>query len=187
MTTMQRTLLATIAAALFAACASTPPTPETMSEAGADFSAYKTFGRHASGDDKPGQPTSIVDGYVRTAIANELKGKGYVEAPAGTSPDLTIAYEGASAEKLKNKPFRVGVGVGSYGSSGGGSVGVGSSSVEEVKEGTLVVHVIDPARETEIWRGSIARELNKGGVQESAVQSAVAELMREFPARGINP
>ena len=108
MTTMQRTLMATVAAALIAACASTPPTPETMREAGADFSAYETFGWHASGDDKPGQPTSIVDGYVRTAIANELKGKGYVEAPAGTTPDLTIAYEGASAEKLKSKPFRIG-------------------------------------------------------------------------------
>ena len=82
---------------------------------------------------------------------------------------------------------RIGIGVGSYGSSGGGSVGVGSSSVKEVKEGSLVVHVIDPARETEVWRGSIERELGREGVQPEVVQGAVSELMREFPARAARP
>jgi len=181
-------LYAAAAATFVAGCASTPSAPQTLREAEADFSAYRTFGWHAAADnDGSGKPASIVDGYIRTAIAKELKGKGYVEAPAGTSPDLTIAYEGASAEKLKNNPFRIGIGVGSYGSSGGGSVGVGSPSVKNVKEGTLVVHVIDPARETEIWRGSIARELDKDGVQPAVVQGAVSELMRDFPARSAKP
>lgn len=183
-----RTLTAAGIAALVAACASTPPEPQTLRESQADFGAYKTFGWHAApANEGGGSPVSIVDGYVRTAIANELKGKGYVEAPAGTSPDLTVAYEGASARKLKNNPFRIGIGVGSYGSSGGGSVGVGSSSVKEVKEGSLVVHVIDPARETEVWRGSIERELGKDGVQESDVQAAVSELFQDFPARSAQP
>lgn len=183
-----RVLIAAATAMLVAGCASTPPAPQTLSEAQADFSAYRTFGWHAAaGNDGSGNPASIVDGYVRTAIANELKGKGYVEAPAGTTPDLTVAYEGASAEKLKNNPIRIGIGVGSYGSSGGGSVGVGSPSIKSVKEGTLVIHVIDPARETEVWRGSIERELGKEGVQPAVVQGAVSELMRDFPARSAKP
>jgi len=188
MHSMLRYLTAAAAATLLAGCASTPAEPQTLREAEADFSSYKTFGWHAAtGNDGGGKPASIVDGYVRTAITNELKGKGYVEAPAGTAPDLTIAYEGASAEKLKNNPFRIGIGVGSYGSSGGGSVGVGSPSVKSVKEGSLVVHVIDPTRETEVWRGSIERELTKDGVQSAVVQGAVSELMRDFPARGAKP
>ncbi len=169
-------------------CASAPAKPETMRDAQADFSAYETFGWHAAAPtDKSGATASIVDGYIRTAIANELKSKGYVEAAAGSTADLTVEYEAASAEKLKNNPFRIGVGVGGYGSNVGGSVGVGSPGVKEIKEGSLVVHVIDPARKSEVWRGSIARELGKGGVKPEAVQSAVAELLRDFPARSAPP
>lgn len=184
MEVLLRNLMAVVAMSLVAACASTPPEPQTLREAQADFSAYRTFGWHAAGE---GKPASIVDGYVRTAIANELKAKGYVEAPEGTAPDLTIDWEGARTEKLKNNPFRIGIGVGSYGSSGGGSVGVGSPSVKQVKEGSLVVHVIDPAREAEVWRGSIERELGKDGVTPEIVQGAVSELMRDFPARTARP
>jgi len=175
------------AATLAVGCASTPEEPQTLRDVQADFSGYRTFGWHAAGNEGGGKPASIVDGTVRTAIANELKAKGYVEAPEGTAPDLTIDFETASAEKLKNNPFRIGIGVGSYGHSGGGSVGVGSPGVKQVKEGSLVVHVIDPARESEVWRGSIERELGKEGAQPAAVQEAVAELMRDFPARGARP
>lgn len=188
MNIMLRTLATAAAATLIVGCASTPSEPHTMREAQADFSAYRTFGWHAlAGNEGGGKPASIVDGYIRTAIAGELERKGYVEAPAGTPPDITIAYEGASAEKLKSNPFRIGIGVGSYGSSGGGSVGVGSPGTKKVKEGSLVVHAIDPARETEVWRGSIERELDKDGVQPAVVQSAVSELMRDFPARSATP
>ncbi len=173
---------------MISGCASAPAKPETMRDAQADFSAYETFGWHAAAPtDKSGATASIVDGYIRTAIANELKSKGYVEAASGSTADLTVEYEAASAEKLKNNPFRIGVGVGGYGSNVGGSVGVGSPGVKEIKEGSLVVHVIDPARKSEVWRGSIARELGKGGVKPEAVQSAVAELLRDFPARSAPP
>jgi hypothetical protein len=185
-----RNLLAVLVPVLVVACASGPSAPETMRGAQADFSAYKTFGwAHAPMAAGSGESASVVDGYIRTAIANDLKAKGYVEAApaAGVTPDLVIEYEGAKSEKLKNNPFRIGVGVGSYGSSGGGSVGVGSSGVKEVKEGSLVVHVIDPARKSEVWRGSIARELGEKGVQPELVQAAVTELFRDFPARNAAP
>ena len=185
-----RLLLAVSVFVLLPACTSAPSTPETMREAQTDFGAYKTFGWvHPPAAAGSGESASIVDGYIRTAIANDLKAKGYVEvaAASGATPDLVIEYEGAKTEKLKNNPFRIGVGVGSYGSSGGGSVGVGSSGVKEVKEGSLVVHVIDHARKAEVWRGSIARELGKKGVQPELVQSAVTELLRDFPARNAAP
>jgi hypothetical protein len=181
-------MAAFVAASLAGGCASTPVEPEVMRDAGADFGAYRTYGWFQPPQDDKASPTrSIVDGYVRTAIAKEMKAKGYTEAAAGATPDLTIEYAAASSEKLKNNPFRIGVGVGSYGSNVGGSVGVGSPSVREVKEGSLVVHVIDHAREAEVWRGSIERELGKGGVDQALVQAAVSELMRDFPARGTQP
>ena len=188
MNTSLRALLAVLVSVLVVGCASGPAAPETMRGAEANFAAYRTFGWvHAPTPAGSGESASIVDGYIRSAIANDLKAKGYVEAAEGTAPDLAIEYEAAKSEKLKNNPFRIGVGVGSYGSSGGGSVGVGSSGVKEVKEGSLVVHVVDHARKAEVWRGSIARELGKKGVQPELVQAAVTELFRDFPARNAAP
>lgn len=188
-----RTSIAVIGIALSGAtvisgCTSAPPEPESMQDPQADFSAYKTFALKTDASaGESGQPVSLVDGYIRKAITAELTRKGYVEAPAGTDPDLRIDYEAVRAEKLKNNPFRIGIGVGGYGSNTGGSVGVGSSSVKSVNEGTLVVHVIDPARNAEVWRGRASRELGKGNIEPHAVQGVVVELLRDFPARADPP
>lgn len=173
-----------LAAAFAAGCASAPAEPQTMRDAAADFGSYASFAlAQAPAGQEPAQAATIVDGYIRAALASEMKSKGYVEAPAGATPDLVVEYAAASAEKLKNNPFRIGVGVGSYGGNVGGGVGVGSPSVRNVKEGSLAVHVIDPERKAEVWRGSIARELGKGGVRPELVQAAVTELFSDFPAR----
>lgn len=175
-------------AILAAGCASQAPQPTTMRDPQADFSAYETFAlKDGLSGDASGQSVSIVEGYIRTAITAELKRKGYVEAAAGTEPDLRIEYEAASEKKLKNNPFRIGVGVGGYGSNVGGGVGVGSPSVKNVTEGTLVVHAIDPARKAEVWQGRASRELGKGNIEEPVVQAGVAELLKDFPARNGQP
>lgn len=170
------------AAAWVTACTSTPEKPQAMLDPQANFGAYRTFAL-VTGNDGSGRPTTIVDGYIHNAIATQMKGKGYVEAAEGAAPDLRIEYEAAKAEKIKNNPFRIGVGVGGYGSSGGGSVGVGSSSVKNVTEGSLVIHVIDSARNAEAWRSGVTRELGKAGVTQAAVSDAVSEAMAGLPAR----
>jgi hypothetical protein len=180
-----RNALAAMAVVLAAGCTSAPKQPETMSDPQADFSAYRSFGWYPQGN--ANQPKTIVDGYIRTAIENEMQRKGYALAAEGAKPDLLVEYNAASAEKVKNKPFRIGIGVGSYGSSGGGSVGVGSSGVKEVKEGSLVIHVVDPARNTEVWRGTVTRELKEGAIEQAAVNSAVVDAFTDFPARTARP
>lgn len=187
-----RTSLAVISIVLGAAilatgCTSPEPRPQSMRDAKADFNSFRTFGWVAMGADLSGQPLSILDSNIRAAIATELKGKGYGEAAAGTIPDLRIDYETARAEKVKSSPFRIGIGVGSYGGSSGGSIGASTSGVKNVNEGTLIVRAIDSARNAEVWTGSVSRELGKGNVEPALVQSAVAELLREFPARGPQP
>ena len=172
---------------LAAGCASQAPQPTSMRDPQTDFSAYKTFGwDEAPRTDASGQaqPLSLVENNVRDAIAAQLKGKGYELAGEGATPDLLIAYEASRAETVKNKPFRVGVGVGSWGGSGGGSVGVSSSGVKNVSEGRLVIHAVDLARKAEVWQGQVQRELGKGGAEPAVVQAAVAEVFQDFPARG---
>jgi hypothetical protein len=172
-------------ALLTAGCASSSPAePESMRDPQANFAAYQTFGWNAGGtpasDDAP---LKLLDSNIRAAIANVLKKRGYGEAPAGVTPDLRIAYETASADKLENNPVRVGVGVGSWGGNVGGSVNVGSPSVRNYKEGTLVVHAIDTARNAEVWQGRVSKKITKGSVEPAAIAQAVASAMEDFPAR----
>jgi hypothetical protein len=99
-----------------------------------------------------------------------------------------LRYETAAAEKIKTSPIRIGVGVGGYGGSGAGGVGVSSSGVKNIKEGMLVLRVIDPARNAEVWNGRVSRELGKDGVPDpELIKSAVGELLNDFPASGGAP
>ncbi len=150
----------------------------------ADFGTYTTFGwRTDASADGSSEPTSLVETYIRAAIASEMQRKGYVEAPSGSAADLLLDYEAARADKTKSSPFRIGIGVGSYGSSGGASVSTSTQSVRNVSEGSLVVHAIDRARSAEVWRSRVSRELGKGNVEPEVIQSVVAEVFSDFPAR----
>jgi hypothetical protein len=172
----------TLAALLVASCASSPPAPESMRDPDANFAAYQTYGfPPAPGAGEADAPLLLLDRNIRSAIAAEMQRRGYRESTE--NPDLRIAYETASAEKVESSPVRVGIGVGSWGGSGGGSIGVGSSSVRNYREGTLVIHAIEAARNAEVWQGRISTRISKGGVDEAAVSTAVAAAMKDFPAR----
>ena len=174
------------AATLSAGCASQAPQPTSMRDPQADFSAYKTFAFDEKGRaDASGaqQPLSILDQNIRAAIKNQMTAKGYAEAPAGTTPDLFVAYETAKAETIRNNPFRVGIGVGSWGGNVGGGVSTSTPDAKQVTEGTLVIHAIDQAREAAVWEGRVTRELGKAGADPAVVQGAVAEVFKDFPAR----
>lgn len=176
------------ATALIAGCAAAPTQSESMIDSNADFSAYRTFSWHwLAGADDSDEPMSLVDANIRAAIATELQRKGYVEAPAGSVGDFSVDYEAARVEKVKNNPFRIGIGVGSYGSSGGASVSAGSPSVKNVSEGSLVIHIIDTASNSEVWRSRVSRELGKGNIKPEVVESVVAEVFTDFPARSAAP
>ncbi|MFO1393557.1 MAG: DUF4136 domain-containing protein [Steroidobacteraceae bacterium] len=177
------------AAILAAGCESAPPKPTSMRDPQANFAAFKTFGWDAAQDSQTtGQPLSLVDNDIRAAITSELKRKGYVEAAAGTTPDMVLRYETGKAEITKGSPFSIGVGVGSYGSSGGVGVGTSTSGTRNVTEGMLVLSVVDPVRKAEVWNGRVSRELGKNGTPNAAlIRSAVADLLRDFPAQGSPP
>lgn len=174
-----------IFALLVAGCATSPETAGAMVDARADFDEYETFGWY----DEPGTgaPMSLADTSIRAAIKSEMQGKGYVLAPAGTTPDLLIEYQVAHIEKIKTSPFRIGIGIGSYGSGGGASVGTSTSGVRNVNEASLVIHAIDTARNAEVWRSRVSRELGKDEVKAEDVQRAVSEVLSDFPARPAAP
>ena len=179
-----------VAAWLVAAgCASGPPQAYSMQDPQANFGTFKTFTWDAGQDNLvAGEPLTIVNSQIRAAITSELQRKGYAEAVAGAKPDLLLSYETAAAEKIKSNPFRIGIGMGGAGNSGAAGVGVSSPSAKNIREGTLVLRVIDPTRNAEVWNGRVSRELGKDGMPDQAlIQTAVGDLLREFPAPGSAP
>lgn len=175
--------LAAMLALLAVGCASAPPEPESMRAADVDFSAFRTFGWAPSqGAGGSEQPLQLLDQNLRKSIAEELGRRGYV--PAGdATPELLIAYRTASKEQVESSPVRIGIGVGSWGGSGGASVGASSSSLRNYREGTLVIHAVDAARNLEVWQGRISGKLTDGSLEPAAIQRAVAAAMRDFPSR----
>jgi hypothetical protein len=175
-------ILVLIATALAAGCASAPPQPESMRDPGADFSAYRTFyWATAPSVSDADAPLLMLDRNIRDAIGAEMRRRGYVES--AKSPDLRIAYDTASQEKIESNPVRVGIGMGSWGGNFGGSVNVGSPSVRNYQEGTLVIHAIDAGRNAEVWQGRVSSRIGKGSLEPAAVTAAVSAAMRDFPAR----
>jgi hypothetical protein len=170
------------AVALLAGCATSTPEPQSQRDPTADFAAYYTFAlAETPGIGSNNPPLQLLDRDIRAAIAEQMRRKGYAEADA--QPDLRMIYETRSANRVENNPVRVGVGIGSWGGNFGGSVNVGSPSVSNYKQGTLVVHAVDSARNAEVWVGSVSARITSGSLEPAAVSSAVADVMRSFPAR----
>ena len=170
-------------------CTTTPPT-HVMKDPEAQFHTFKTFAWDSGQETGTvsGEPLTIINSQIRGAISSELEQKGYAEATAGAKSDLLLRYETAAAEKVKSNPFRIGIGMGGYGSNGAAGVGVSSPDLKNVREGTLVLRVIDPVRNAEVWNGRVSRELGKDGVPDPAlIKTAVGELLSEFPAASVPP
>ncbi len=174
--------LALILMTLLAAC-TTPPPPDHQSQIApeADFSAYRSFGWQPLPADSADEPTRLLDTNIRTAIRAEMTRRGYTEVDA--DPQLRVAWETAADEQIKSNPFRIGIGLGSFGSNMGGSVNVGSPSVQSYREGRLIIHVVDAAANRELWFGSIAGSIEKSRLDADAVARAVALAMQDLPAR----
>jgi len=173
--------LALCAALLLGACASAPPQPQSVRDPNAPWASYATYGwSPAPAVDGTDQPLLLLDRNIRSAIAAEMQRRGYTES---ANPDLRITYETTSKDVVESNPVRVGVGVGSWGGSFGGSVSMGSPSLRNYREGTLVIHAIDNARNAEVWQGSVSSRISKGSTEAAAVTTAVQAAMREFPSR----
>ena len=161
-----------------AACGSTGPSVSVDHDDHYDFSKAKSYAW------KPGVPASnelnerrIVDG-VDAALA----ARGFELIDDG-APDLYVLTEVGRHNELESSGGRVGVSVSKRTS--WGSVGVGGSrgnQVREVTVGTLVIAILDAPREELVWRANASDTLSREPEQAAATIQAVIERAFEgFP------
>ena len=124
------------------------------------------------------------DRRVETAIDSQLTAKGLTKSD--TSPDLYVRYHVALGVDRSVNGWVGGTGAG-YGWRGGpGSVDL---RLNELPMGTLVIDIIEAAKEQLVWRGVGTQELDldaKPEKRDAAIAKAVEKILKNFPpkARG---
>ncbi|MDG5499449.1 DUF4136 domain-containing protein [Marinobacter sp. BGYM27] len=156
-------------------CASSVTTDYDSS---ASFASYKTWAfaeKDASNDFM-----SLDSGRVEAAVKRELEQESMQEAPQD-SADLLVSYRVEDAEKLESSGFTYGLGLGR------GNFGFGVSTapeVRQVKEGKLVVDLVDRQTERVIWSGISRRYLNERQSPEARselIDEVVAAMFEKYP------
>jgi hypothetical protein len=180
------TLPLLFAISLSACTTASAPEHQSQRDPNTNISAWSTFGwKPAAGEGASDQPMRMLDVNIRNAIVAELTRRGYKEVD--TDPQFLVTYEIAAQDKVKSSPFQIGIGMGSWGGSGGGGVSVGSPSVQSYQEGRLIVHAIDAAANKEVWNGTVTGRVDNQSAEPEAVARVVAIAMQDFPIKGTAP
>ena len=103
-------------------------------------------------------------------------------------PDGDVALVGhiVTREDVSYDNFSVGLGLGSWGNSGG--VGVGTNTGTSVPKtklvGTVVFDMYDAKTKQAIWRGTVAGDVPQDpAAMDAAIARYIPEMFANFPAR----
>jgi len=175
-----RSLVLCLLLAVVVACS--PITVHTDHDPAADFARLRTYGWLQKPSDTPRDPridNDLLDSRVHSAVNDELVARGYHEAP---NPDFRVTYHVMLSNKLDVQSFPT------YYGYGLGRVGVASSDVrvEQYEVGTLLLDVVDGAKNELVWRGSAQARIDPDrSPQERTklIRDAVHQMLERFPPK----
>ncbi|MBK1885235.1 MULTISPECIES: DUF4136 domain-containing protein [unclassified Marinobacter] len=172
---MARILVAALVTLLITGCASNVVT---------DYNSAAVFGNYSTWAFMPdtGKTSFIsLDGSrVQNAVERELNIKS-MRKVAEPEADLLVSWRIVEEDRLEQSGVGVGLGFGT------GNFGWGISSpppVREVKEGKLVVELVDTSSKEVVWRASSRRYLNEQQSPEKRgklIDEVVAEMFTKYP------
>ncbi len=149
-----------------------------------DYNSSVVFGNYSTWaftDDAGGDAFLSLDGdRVRAAVKRELNRKAMGQVPAAEA-DLLVNWQIVQEDRLEQSGVGLGFGVGS------GHFGWAVSApppVREVKEGKLVVELVDPDTRKVVWRAASRRYLTESQSPESRqelIDEVVAEMFAKYP------
>lgn len=174
-------IIAAALAGIIAGCAPSV-TVRTDYEPGTNFSVYKTFTLGADGTE--GNPLAIQ--RIRRALVAQLTAKGLSQAPS--DGDLSVRAHVRMRVDTKVDVWNTGGwGYGYYGRGWGGPYGNTYVDVRNVPVGTLVVDLVDRARNEAVWRGIAEGTVDQNATpqeSEQRINEAVARMFSHFPPAG---
>jgi len=137
----------------------------------ANFGAYHTY--RWSEDKEPGVD-QLMDQNIRRAIEEQLSAKGLQKSDQNAQ--LLVTYHAALD---KEKQF-TGWGMGPRWS------GMGQASSSTIDVGKLVVDLYDPSMKQLVWRGDVAKTLDRKTDPDKNyknLQKAMAKLFKNYPPK----
>jgi hypothetical protein len=171
---------------LLAACGGVSVSQDYDPAALSRFPKYRSFDWFPGGHEVQGEgqiDDPFLDRRVRAAVSANLTNRGFRKVENRT-PDFYVNYHLSVRQRLSSSGINTYYGVGSYGSWGGVSVGMGSSPVRSYDEGTLVIDVIDATSRQLVWRGTGTKALRGSPTPEESsreIFEAVSEILKQFP------
>jgi len=155
------------------------------------FARYKTFDWIAppvraseeevqSDPDGPFTRNSLLDKRIRTAVNRNLELRGFRQVE-DRKADFRLNYHVTFKEKL--------VGSGSsFGYFGryyrGGFSSDFNWSVRQYQQGTIIIDVVDYAKDQLVWRGWVVSRNSDGNFDEAEINQAVDAILMRFPPGG---
>ena len=183
--TRVRILGAFLVTALLSACASGPNVIANRAP-NFDLMNYRTFDFM--------QPLSTDNGNIRTIMSTHMMAAAERELElaglrrSSDNPDLLVNFMVSTRETLSSRPssnVSVGFRGSRYGTWGGYSVGVGTSTNDIVQrtEGTVAIDIVDAAQNTLVWEGALSGRVTDRVREnlEPALDKAVTDILAEFP------
>jgi Domain of unknown function (DUF4136) len=169
-----RTRIASIVIVIISATLALAQDVQTDYDHHVDFSQYKTYSWA-----KVETSNSIWDSRVKDAVDKELQSKGLTQAPS--DGDIAIVAVGTTREKPTLETYYSG-GFGGWGWRGFGDTA--TTTVENYKEGTLVVDMFDNNTRKLIWRGTSSDTLSdKSEKNIKKLDKGVDKMFKDFPPK----
>lgn len=159
---------------LLSGCAARVVTDYDSSAAFASYQQWAFASRDQQGF------TSLDASRVEAAIKRELAAENLEQVDADTA-DLLVSYRIDEVERLDTTGFSYGLGFGS------GRFGWGMSTappVREVREGQLVVELVDSDTDRVVWRGASKRYLNENQspqTRQELIDEVVTGMFERYP------
>jgi hypothetical protein len=169
-----------VAALLMAGCESGPDVRADYDKS-ADFSKYRTYNFLTDS----GTAKSLALQTLQNSAKREMEKRGYTMAQ---NPDLLIHFQGKVEEKtdIESTPAPMyGPGFGYRGWYGAPYGGWGTSEVttRRYNVGTLVMDIVDPAKQQVVYQGGISGVITKEmrDNRNATIDGAVVQLFARYP------
>lgn len=157
----------------------------------ADFTKFHTFAFATFTDiTKTGLlDNSLTRKRIESAVSRELTKKGLQEVKMGEHPDLLINYWLGTKDKQKVQEISSGpdhyYGVrGGYGGGYGWGTSYSTTSSYDYREGTLVVDLVEPARNELQWRATMVANLEDTAAENIELgNKAISKAFENYPPK----
>jgi len=148
-------------------------------DAGSNFDDYRSYSIEKRGD---GEIQSLDATRIERAVRRELSERGLESVDEGA--DLKVRYTIEDEKRTESRGPNVGLGFGVGRSPFAFGMSHSPVRTREIREGKLVVQLVDAASERVVWQGTGQRNLTESMGPDSRSQlidRVVSEMFKDYP------